>query len=555
MILSGIAEIFSLAALVPFLSLLTNPSKALENPQVIFITQFLKISDISHLLLLSTAFFIITAVLCSFIRILNIYLNGKFSARVGSSLSSQAFRKTLYQPYKFHTQINSSELIAATITQTGQTVIVINLTLQIIASLFTVISIFVGLVFINKEIAFSITFLFFIFYLIISKKNSSKLLSNGNIILQANKRLTKFLQEGLGAIRDIILQSNHEIYIEEYTYTDSKMRLLQAKNNFIGQFPRFLIEAIGLSSLATLAFLLTQEKDGNLLAIPVLGTFALGAQRLLPTLQTIYAALSVMQSYYAGVSGMADILNRELPEVYNFKNQINFKIPEKIELVNLSFNYDNNVEVLKNVSLEIRKGEKIGLIGKTGSGKSTFIDLIMSLLIPNSGSILLDGVDIHENNSAEILLAWRRSIAHVPQSIFLTDASIAENIAFGVEYSNIDFERVKKAAKQAHIHNFIEKYPNSYKTNVGERGIRLSGGQRQRVAIARALYMNAKVLVLDEATSALDIKTEQSVMKSIENNNPEITIFIIAHRLSTIKNCDRVFKVDKKSVFEVENNF
>ena len=207
MIISGIAEIFSLAALIPFLSLLTNPLKALENPKVVFIAQLLNISDTSHLLLFSTIVFMIAAILSSLIRAFNIYLNGKFSAKVGSSLSSQAFRKTLYQPYKFHTQINSSELIAATITQTGQTVVVINLTLQIIASLFTMISIFIGLVFINKEIAFSITFLFAISYLIISKKNSSKLFSNGHIIFEANKRLTKFLQEGLGAIKDIILQS------------------------------------------------------------------------------------------------------------------------------------------------------------------------------------------------------------------------------------------------------------------------------------------------------------------------------------------------------------
>ena len=221
-------------------------------------------------------------------------------------------------------------------------------------------------------------------------------------------------------------------------------------------------------------------------------------------------------------------------------------LKEGISLTGVCFRYDQNEkEVLKGLNLTIRRGERIGLIGGTGSGKSTTADLIMGLLVPTNGRVLVDGVDLHDQAHPERLTAWRAAIAHVPQSIYLADSSVAENIAFGIPLDQIDLDRVKQAAQQAQISNFIESNPEGYFSFVGERGIRLSGGQRQRIGIARALYKQALVLVFDEATSALDNTTEAAVMAAVEGFSKDLTIVMIAHRLSTVQSCDRVIQLEQ----------
>jgi len=219
---------------------------------------------------------------------------------------------------------------------------------------------------------------------------------------------------------------------------------------------------------------------------------------------------------------------------------------EGIQLQGVYFRYQmEQLDVLRELNLKIRCGERIGLIGSTGSGKSTAIDLLMGLLVPTAGRVLVDGEDLHDPAHPERLAAWRAAIAHVPQSIYLADNSIAENIAFGVPRDNIDFTRVKQAAAQAQIASFIESRLDGYASFVGERGIRLSGGQRQRIGIARALYKQASVIIFDEATSALDVRTEEDVMEAVRGLNRDLTIVMIAHRLSTVKRCDRVVRLDQ----------
>ena len=298
--------------------------------------------------------------------------------------------------------------------------------------------------------------------------------------------------------------------------------------------------------IALLGLLLSLQRDESLFVITILGTLAFGFQRLLPSLQQIYASWASINSVASGVEQVLDLLNQPLQSHSLIQNNQPLQLRNCIEVSSLRFQYDESSPlVLSGVDVKINRGEKIGIMGITGSGKSTLVDLLMGLLDPTSGQIFIDGLDLHDFNHPERLFQWRASIAHVPQAIFLSDSSIADNIAFGLPRDMINYSRVIKAAKQARIHDFIESSPQGYDTFVGERGVRLSGGQRQRLGIARALYKQAKVVILDEATSALDNETEASVMDSIHQLDSKLTVVIIAHRLNTLSKCDRVIRLDK----------
>ena len=281
--------------------------------------------------------------------------------------------------------------------------------------------------------------------------------------------------------------------------------------------------------------------------IPLLGALALGAQRLLPALQQIYSGWASLKGYNAAIQAVLAMLNQPLPAAGAEGRTADAAREHSYGGVYFRYGLEQP-DVLQGLNLEIRRGERIGLIGSTGSGKSTTVDLMMGLLAPTAGRVLVDGLDLHDPDHPQRLVAWRAAIAHVPQSIYLADCSIAENIAFGVPRNLIDIQSVKLAAEQAQIANFIESSEQGYQSFVGERGIRLSGGQRQRIGIARALYKRAEVLVFDEATSALDTGTEEAVMSAVEKLSKQLTIVMIAHRLSTVMHCDRVVRLEDGAV-------
>jgi len=305
------------------------------------------------------------------------------------------------------------------------------------------------------------------------------------------------------------------------------------------------MEAIGITLIAGLAYIMSLREDGLVTAIPILGALALGAQRLLPILQQAYHAYSSIKGSYSSFCDVLELLDQPLPNYINQPLPSPIHFEKDIQLTNLSFRYNNNIPwVLEEINLNISKGSRVGFIGVTGSGKSTLLDIIMGLLSPTKGQFLVDNKQITKEN----LRAWQMRIAHVPQNIYLSDSTIEENIAFGVPKEQIDHEQVIKAAEQAQIKELIEEWPQQYQTFVGERGIRLSGGQRQRIGIARAMYKHADVLIFDEATSALDNETEQAVMSAIDGLGKDLTILIIAHRLTTLKGCDQIVEVARADV-------
>ncbi len=542
MLASGGAELLSLGAVLPFLTVLTNPDQLWQQPLVQELASRVGFTQASDLLLPATMAFAVAALLAALIRISNLWLNGRLAAAVGSDLSCEAYRRTLYQSYEVHVQRNSAAVITATTTQIGYTIIALNSLLQLVTSAVVAIGLLIGLLLIDAPVAFGSAALFGIAYGALAITTRLELRSNGQKIAEASSRQLKALQEGLGAIRDVLLEGSQSTYLKIYQKADRSQRQLSAKNSFLSTFPRYALEALGMVAIALLGGILVLQRGNGAAVIPLLGALALGSQRLLPALQQIYSGWATLKGYNAAMQTVLAMLSQPMPAHASVSEPLPLRDGIRLQGVHFSYGQEQP-EVLRGLDLEIHRGERIGLIGSTGSGKSTMVDLLMGLLAPTAGKVLVDGVVLNDPKHPERLAEWRAAIAHVPQSIYLADSSIAENIAFGIPFKEINFNRVRQAAKQAQIASFIEDSPEGYRTFVGERGIRLSGGQRQRIGIARALYKQARVLVFDEATSALDTETEEAVMSAVEKLSQDLTVLMIAHRLSTISGCDRVIEL------------
>ena len=543
MIIASLSEIISIGAVLPFLGALTAPEQVYQHPLMQSIIQILGLTEPSQLILPLTIFFIIAVLLAGSIRLTLLYVMTRLSFATGADLSISIYRRTLYQEYTVHVSRNSSEVINSIITKTN---IVINgvLTqvLTFISSTALLIGIMGALFAINISVALSASIGFGLLYWLVIRYTKNQLKDNSQIIADHSTQMIKSLQEGLGGIRDLLIDGTQQFYCQLYRSADLPLRRASGNNLFISGSPRYALEAIGMTLIAGLAYVMTQQEGGMVTAIPVLGALALGAQRLLPALQQAYGAYSTIKGSNSSLKDVLDLLGQPLPVYADQPLPKPIPFERELKLTELNFRYtEDSPWVLKNINLSLKKGARIGFIGVTGSGKSTLIDIIMGLLPPTNGKLMIDQQPINSQNCR----AWQAHIAHVPQNIYLSDSTIEENIAFGIAKEEIDHQRVKKAAQQAQIAELIEEWEEGYQTFVGERGIRLSGGQRQRIGIARALYKQADVLIFDEATSALDHETEQAVMQAIEDLDRDLTILIIAHRLTTLKGCDKIVKLDK----------
>jgi ATP-binding cassette subfamily B protein len=407
-----------------------------------------------------------------------------------------------------------------------------------------VIGILTTLFVINWWVALTTSVVFGGAYFGIVRMNKSRYARNSAIVVAAQDDIVKALQEGLGAIRDVIIDGNQEFYARTYSVADRLSRDAQNDSHIRSATPKYILEALGMLMICTVAFVLSKGESKLLGAVPVLGALAMGAQRLLPAMQAAFGSYSAVAHNMYGLDRIVDVLTSDqAPKPPD--GTFGCGVASQVTIDNVEFRYSIDTPlVLRKVTFIIQRGERIGVIGATGSGKSTTMDLLLGLLQPTSGQILIDG----EPLVGDKVFAWQKSLSHVPQVIYLADASIAENIAFGLPKEKIDMEQVRKAARLAQIAEHIESLEAGYDTFVGERGIRLSGGQRQRIGIARALYKNATVLVFDEATSALDDETEAELMRAIDGLSKDLTVIMIAHRLSTVRRCDKILKLHKGKV-------
>lgn len=546
MLVSAVAEVVSLGAVLPFIGILTVPESLFSQPIISDIARTYGIVTADQLVLPITVAFVVAALMAGVVRIILLWVTTQLAVASGADLSNEVYRRTLYQPYGVHASRNSSETISGITSKVDITVFGVLLPLlSLISSIVLLVAITIALIIINPTVALIATAGFGIGYGLVTWLTRRRLKNNSERIAYEQTRVIKALQEGLGGIRDVLLDGTQQVYCNLYRQADHPLRQAHGNNIFIGGSPRFAMEALGTVLIAILAFGLSRQPGGIASALPVLGALALGAQRLLPALQQIYAAWASIVGSQASLAGTIDLLEQPLPLGVLKTSVVPISFSDNIRFKDVYFRYTNdNPWVLNGVNLVIPKGARVGFVGSTGSGKSTMLDLLMGLLMPTEGKVLVDGQPI----SGNLVTAWQRTIAHVPQSIFLADTTLAENIAFGVVQSSIDMERVQKVAQQAQISDFVEHHPEGYNAFVGERGIRLSGGQRQRIGIARALYKQASVLVFDEATSALDNATEKSVMEAVEGLDRNLTILLIAHRLSTVQRCDLIVELDNGKV-------
>lgn len=544
MLASGGAEFVSIGAVLPFLAVLTNPERLWHQSLVQELAASMGWTKSSQLLFPATLAFAATAVVATLVQLLFLWLNSRLAAAIGSDLSCEAYRRTIYQPYSVHVKSNSADAVNVIVIQISQTVSALKALLQLCGAVVVAAGVLTGLLVIDAPVALGAVALFGSSYGILAISVRRKLRSNGLKITEASRQQLKAVQEGLGAIRDVLLDGSQSTYVNIYRQADRPFRQFLAKNTFLISFPRYLLEALSMVSIGLLGAFLVMQRGSGVAAIPLLGALALGSQRLLPALQQIYSGWSLLISQNSAMQGVLAMLKQPLPIQVIGVTPLQFNKSLRLQNVDFSYSQDQP-NILHGLNLEILRGERIGLVGGTGEGKSTTVDLLMGLLEPTGGKVLVDGADLHDPAHPERLVAWRSSIAHVPQSVYLADSSIAENIAFGIPRQHINFALVKQAADQAQISRFIESIPESYESYVGERGIRLSGGQRQRIGIARALYKRASVLVFDEATSALDDGTELAVMESINSLSVSLTVIMIAHRLSTLAKCDRVIRISQ----------
>lgn len=543
MVVSAFAEVASLGAVLPFLGILTAPDRVLDNRWVAHAAHALGIESAQQLLLPLTVAFALMAVVAGAIRMLLLWVSTRFTFAAGADLSIEVYLRTLYQPYDVHVARNSSEVISGITNKVGGTVLGVLLPLMtLLSSALLLVAIPLALIAIDPAVALAASIALGGSYGVISWLSRRRLYHNSRRQADAQTHVLKALQEGLGGIRDVLLDGAQPVFCEVYRRADEQLRRAQGSNVFIAQSPRFAMEAVGMVLISALAYGLTRQHHGASVALPILGALALGAQRLLPALQQAFGAWANIAGSSAYLSDTVDLIDQPMPpevlqpapEPLHFQQAIQFR--------NVRFRYSSDGPwVLEGLTFTIPKGARVGLVGGTGSGKSTTLDLLTGLLQPTEGEILVDGAPL----DGSCVRSWQRTLAHVPQSIYLADASIAENIAFGVPTDAIDMQRVREAARRAQIDEFIEGRPGAYAALVGERGVRLSGGQRQRIGIARALYKRASVLVLDEATSALDTATERAVMDAIEGLDRELTILLIAHRLTTVKGCDNILELER----------
>jgi len=545
-IFSAIAEMLSIASVVPFVSLITDGSFTKEK---FYLYKFVEFNSKEEAIIYSGLIFSSLFLINSLSRILLIYVTTRLSQVTAAELSVKIFKAKLFDTYTNHISKNSSSLVAAITQKVYEMAVSISSAITLMSGVFIFICIISILIWVNPKVMIISILFFGILYFSLISFGRKIVKTSSKIINEQQNNIVEILQNGLGALRDIILDKSQYFYIQTFQKSVFEKAKRQTIVDFIQNSPRYIFEAMGIVLFVGLLIYSSESSkssDEFSSILPTLAALAIGSQRILPLLNALYTNFITLKSRLYQVAEVVDSLNQNLIKEEKEKLIIEKKIDLKnlISFNNVSFSYDKKNYILKDISFQIKKGSRVGIIGQTGEGKSTFLDLLMGLLPPENGTIYIDDVELTQdtNNS------WQSKISHVPQKIFLSNLSFLENIAFGIDINKIDRNRVELVSKKSQIHEFIMKLENKYLERVGERGIRLSGGQIQRIALARALYKNTEIIIFDEATNSLDIATEKLIMKELYDLDKNLTIIMVAHRLNTLKDCDIIFEVKDKKV-------
>ena len=531
-------ELLSIGSFIPLIAALVSLKEGSSNIPYPF-NYFSDALDPKIFLILVTCIFISITLLSASVRTFTAKKQWNLIYQITSDISQIMFSKIINQDYYFFLKSKTTNITSNANSNlqllTGSTIIPI---FNMLGSILISIVLIVGLFLISASyglITILVVGLAYYFFLLSSKK---ALKNNGNIVVNSDEKRQKILSESIGSIRDIIIDNNQKVFINEFSQNDSLYWKATSRSMFLASYPRFVLEGLALSCFCLFSYFLTSNSN-SASSIPAIGSFALAANKLLPAAQLIFTSISQMRFSSEAVKGVLEFV--EMPKAITIQNN-QIKSTNKLKLSNVSFSYpgQRDIRTLENISLELKLGESLGIVGPSGSGKSTLIDLMLGLTFPNDGLITIDGIKITKNNISE----WRKCIAHVPQNIYLCNSTIAENIAFGESKDEINYSRIKEVMKLSSIDSFVNDKEGIFK-KVGENGINLSGGQRQRIGIARALYKKAKFIFLDEATSALDQETEIQIMDSIYNLviNEGISIVAISHKKSILSRFTRIYKI------------
>ena len=540
----ALLEAAGVASIVPFISVLTNPGVIETSPYLRVIHRFFAFEDTADFMfLLGVLVFVMLLVSISF-KALTTYALLRFTQMSNYSMSCRMVKGYLHQPYEWFLNRHSADIgqtVLAEVTQ-GINGALIPM-LQLIAQSVVVLSILTVLIIFDPFLAIITAVGLGGAYVGIYMMMRRYLARIGNERLEANQRRYRVVQETFGGVKDVKVAGLEAAMLESFEHPARRYAEMSAASSIASQMPRYALEVIVFGGLLAMSLYLMAEGDGVNNALLMIALYALAGYRLMPAMQQVYAHVSTLRV----ADALLDKLYRDmssLPQVTRMSHSAApLEFNRGLRLDDVTYSYPGaNQAALKQVTIDIQPCTTIGLVGATGSGKTTTVDVILGLLQPQTGSLVVDGKPINEDN----IRSWRRIIGYVPQHIYLTDDTIRANIAFGIPANEIDDEAVKSAARIANLHEFIVSHtPHGYGTFVGERGVRLSGGQRQRIGIARALYHDPAVLLLDEATSALDNLTEQAVMDAVRNLDHRKTIILIAHRLSTVRSCDRIFLLER----------
>ncbi len=531
-LLIAVIETIGISAIMPFISVATDFSIIETNSIYSEIYNFLEFETQKSFVISFGILLIFFYIFRGVINITFIYFLNKFTQGRYHLLAYRLFQNYLGMPYKEFTSKNSSDLTKTVVNEATNLTQLISSSLFLFSELSVLVAIYSIMLYVNWKITLVLTVVLLLNGILMLKTISTRIRKAGVIRADLQKKFYEIVNRSFGNFKFIKLRSNEEEILKEFGVASYGFSNAKKVNATLNQVPKYFLEVIAFSIVVSIVTYLVYQYDDIASILSMVMMFVVALYRLMPSVNRITSSYNQILFLIKSL----DIVHNDLMFDTEKLGKEKIELREKIELENISFHYEIGKDVLKEINLEIDRGEKVAFVGESGSGKSTLVDLITGLYKPTSGKVLLDGVELSEEN----VVSWRREIGYIPQSVYLFDGTVSENVVFGLD---VDVNRVDEVLKQARIYEFLQT-KEGRDTLVGEGGVKLSGGQKQRIAIARALYSNPSILVLDEATSALDTETETAIMNEIYEVSKGLTLLIIAHRLSTIEKCEKVFKLD-----------